>query len=243
MKPWTALLTLSGVALTANAQAKVPNPFDDYERGVKLAEEPTADEAAPADEDSDEEKAYRIKQWTWSTGGGFQFAYTNTRNGTVAGSTESSETLITRLTPHGRVFVLDNVEVGLSMGIISKLADRENGRTSRETGFVMEAEGFYHYPIGEGFALVPGIGLGFYAGGSSRDLVLRTGVANESTSTAGFSGTLHLTAAYQPHPNWRVRSGFAIGVLAGSESVSSLDTSLSSTAVHITLPLEVSYVF
>ena len=241
IRPALTTLSFTAALLAAtSAQAAtedVPNPFDDYERGEKLAETTDPGQSYPAG-------VYRVEQGTWSAGAGFQFAYTNTSNGVLVGGDESSETMFTRLLLTGKYFVVDNVEVALSAGLFSKLLARENGRQSNETGFLMEAAAFYHYPLGEGFALAPGLGLGFYAGGSDRDLVLPNGnLANENTSTVGFSGTLHLTAAYQPHPNWRIRSGFAIGILAGSENVSSQDTSLSSRAVHISLPLEVVYVF
>ncbi|MEM6791973.1 MAG: hypothetical protein AAF715_30930 [Myxococcota bacterium] len=220
----------------------VPNPFEDFERGDKLSEvtvEPSGDGSGGGSR-----VGYRVDQGTWSVGGEFQFAYTNTSNGVLVGGDESSETLFTRFVATGKYFIVDNVEVAVSAGLYSKLLSRENSRSSRETGFLMEAAGFYHVPLGEGFGLAPGLGLGFYAGGSARDLVLPTGeVANESTSTAGFSGTLHLTGAYQPHRDWRIRSGLAISVLAGGESVGSQDTSLTSRAVHISLPLEVVYLF
>lgn len=242
-RPALTTLSLAAALLAASpALAKtdeVPNPFDDYERGEKLAE--VEDPNAPS---SGSQGVYRVEAGTWSAGAGFQFAYTNTSNGVLVGGDESSETMFTRLLLTGKYFIVDNVELAMAAGIFSKLLTRENGRNSTETGFLMEATAFYHYPIGEGFGLAPGLGLGFYAGGSDRDLLLPNGnLANENTSTVGFSGTLHLTAAYQPHPNWRVRSGFAIGILAGSERVSSQETSLSSRAVHISLPLEVVYVF
>jgi len=242
-RPALASLSFAAALLAASpAAAKTedtPNPFEDYERGEKLAEEtdPSASPSGPSG-------IYRVEAGTWSAGAGFQFAYTNTSNGVLVDGDESSETMFTRLLLTGKFFVVDNVEVALAAGVFSKLLTRENGRNSTETGFLMEATAFYHYPLGEGFGLAPGLGLGFYAGGSDRDLLLPNGnLANENTSTVGFSGTLHLTAAYQPHPNWRIRSGLAIGLLAGSERVSSQDTSLSSRALHISLPLEVVYVF
>lgn len=240
--PFIALSLGAVLVSTSTAQANtddVPNPFDDFDRGEKLAEETT-----PGPGEASSRGTYIADAGTWSVGADFQFAYTNTSNGVLVGGDESSETLFTRLTVTGKYFVVDNVEVALGAGLYSKLLARENDRRSRETGFLMEAAAYYHLPLGEGFALAPGLGIGFYAGGSNRDLLLPSGnVANENTSTLGFSGTLHLTGAYQPHPDWRIRSGLAIGVLAGGERVGSQDESLSSRAVHITLPLEVVYVF
>jgi len=250
--PWlAALLALAGSSLSGSVAFAQPNPFEDYEEGVEPPPYPTGVEGEDEEPGEPEEPAeppgavdYRADQFTWGVGLGASFAYTGTNNQTLVGQDVTNRTLFARVTPEGRVFILDNVEIGLSMGLLSKLSAREQDTQATETNFMFEVSGFYHHPIGAGFALVPGLGVGGYFGSSTRDLTLPNGTSTEeSTSTSGFNATLHLGAAYQPHENWRLRSGFTFGFLAGSEYVDSQDASLSTTAVHIGLPLEVIYVF
>lgn len=241
----TLAALLSWAAAPAHAQ---PNPFDDYERGEPPPPFPgdlegaePAPEPAPA---ATPAVRYQSDQWQFGTGLGVQFAYTGTTNETLVGEDRTNRTMFARVTPEARLFVIDNLELGLSLGLLSKLSSREGGTQATENNFLFEVSGFYHVPVGAGFALVPGLGLGGYVGGSSRDLLLPDGTTtDESTSTAGFNATFHLTGAYQPHENWRLRTGLTFGLLVGSESISSQDASLATSAAHIGLPVELIYLF
>ncbi len=246
-----ALVALAGLSLPGSTALAQPNPFDDYERGVEPPPFPTADEEGaegPGEPGEPVEPSgavdYRASQFDWGVGLGAQFAYTGTTNQTLVGHDVTNRTLFARLTPEGRVFILDNLEIGLSLGLLSKLSAREQDTQATENNFLFEVSGYNHFPVGNGFALVPGVGIGGYFGGSARDLTLPNGTsAEESTSTSGFNATLHLTAASQPHENWRLRSGLTFGLLAGSEYVESQDASLATSAAHIGLPFELIYVF
>lgn len=226
-----------------------PNPFDDYEEGKPppaFPEDLEEEEELEVPEEAEPKGPvdYRSDQFQFGAGMGLQFAYTGTTNETLLGGDETNRTLFARVTPEGRFFVIDNVEVGLSIGLLSKLSSREHDTQATENNFLFEFSGFYHFPVGAGFALVPGLGLGGYFGSSSRDLSLPDGtVTQESTTTQGFSANLHLTGAYQPHENWRLRTGLTFGFLVGTEFIESQNATLSASAAHVGLPLELIYLF
>ncbi len=251
-------VALAVLAMSSTAVAQ-PNPFDDYEEGTPAI---PVDDAAPADDaialppapDPGSEEpsgvaprspsTYVVGQWRWSAGLGMQFAYTGTSNQLLDGSDRANRTLFLTLAPRGGVFVIDQLEATLSLGLLSKLTAREGNSSVTENNFFFELGAHYHIPVSDsGFAIIPGVGMGGYFGGSSREFTIDGAQVDESTSTRGFLLNGYIGAAYQPSENWRLRSGIAVGALFGSETVKSQDQKLSASAVHVGLPIELSYVF
>lgn len=240
------------LALGASSALAQPNPFDDYDQGVSAVpeeepealppEEPPAEEAAAPEAET--AAPYSVEQFLWSAGLGTQLAYTGATNEVLSGDDESNRTLYLTIAPRVGFFPVENFEVGLGLGLLSQLAARESGDSTAQNNFFFEASAHYHIPVGSSFAIIPGLGLGGYFGSSSRTLVLADdSEIDEKTSSRGFLLKGYLGVGYEPHPNWRLRSGIVVGGLFGSETVESQEATLSSTAVHVGLPVELSYLF
>jgi hypothetical protein len=162
----------------------------------------------------------------------------------LSGGEESNRTMFLTVAPRAGFFPVENFEVGLGLGLLTVLAARESGDSVAQNNFVFEASAHYHIPVGAAFAIIPGLGIGGYFGSSSRTLVLANGTElDESTASRGFLLRGYIGVGYEPHPDWRFRSGITVGGLFGSESVASQDATLASSAVHIGLPIELSYLF
>ncbi len=243
-------------AASATAQpAEPPDPFADYEGWnsgeapppLPPAEEsPTADAPKPAQAE-DPSTLLPIQKGKWSLGGRALFSYTGTKNELLSGGDETNNTRFIRATPAAGYFILDQLQIGASFGLLSRSLARENGGEASETDWVLEATAHYYLPLSKRFALVPGAGLGFYLGSSDQTLrVLEGGElrdTTETTSTSGLLAGVYLGAAYQVSGSAQLRSGLALNALIGSERIDSKDQSLSASAVHIGLPIELFYTF
>ena len=137
--------------------------------------------------------------------------------------------------------------IGASFGLMQKSVGREEGSGGRsETGWMPEISAQYDIPITKRFALMPGIAMGLYFGGSDRKLRLTTPgspVVEESTSTFGFAATVALRVGYQISEHFQVRSGLGMFGTIGSETIASQDRSLSTSSANFTLPVELYYTF
>jgi len=179
----------------------------------------------------------------WSLGGRGTFAYTSSKNDLLAGGNETNTTMFLRLTPTLATFVQDRFQVGGSAGLLRKSLARESGGKATENDWLFEATGYYFLPLSQRFAFVPGLGLGGYFGSSERTFKTAGQDIKESTDTRGFAASAYLGAAYQMSESWQIRSGLGITALLGSETVSSQGVSLSSSAVHFGVPVELYYTF
>jgi hypothetical protein len=238
------------VASAALAQQPPPDPFQDYQSwsGEAPPALPPAQPAPPPSAAAAKATSATVEMpmlaGQWALGGRGMFSYTSAKNDLLAGGSETNTTFFMRLTPTGGVFVADRLQVAGSLGLLRKSLARESGGKATENDWLLEATGSYFLPVGPRFAVVPGVGLGGFAGSSDRTFLLADGsTIDESTGTRGFAASLYLGAAYQLSRNWQLRSGLALTALLGSEKVASQHTSLSSTAVHFGLPVEVYYTF
>lgn len=252
-------LAVVACAVLSTTAAAQPNPFEDHEQGEMAPEALPADDDAPplpdepggtsAPTPSPEQPSpagrYKFQQWHWSVGAGTQFAYTGTTNEVLTGPDETNRTFFLTLAPRGSLFVADHVEVALSLGLLSKLAARESGGSVAENNFFFAVSGHYHILIPDSsFAFIPGLGIGGYFGGSSREFTLDNGnTLDETTATRGFLINGHLGIGYHVTDNWRLESGITVGGLFGSEKLKSLNKTLGASAATIGLPLQVVYVF
>jgi hypothetical protein len=204
--------------------------------------------AAPitADAIEDEmEPAYRSQQLSFALGLGSQFAYNGTTTETLGGPEITSRTLYLRLAPHLGLFVIDNLEISLDFGLLTKLTAREGDESFTENNFFFELGGHYHVPLGDSaFAIIPGLGLGGYFGaGTSRYATVNGTDVTESTATRGFLLNGYVGFAYQPSTHVRITAGLTLGALFGSETIGSQNQSLTTSAATAGLPLSVVYVF
>lgn len=228
-----ALLALTG---TASAQ---PNPFDDYE-AMKNGEPPSRG-------GSSTEVRLPVERKTWSVGFRTAFSYTGTNSGSIdGGPSESNTTFFYRLTPMVQYRIIDRLALGVSFGLLGKSIGREEGSGNRtETNWWPELTAHYEFPITSRFALMPGIGIGPYFGGSSRELVIRStgSVTNEETSTFGVAMSLYGHVGFQLTKHFQLRSGLGLFASVGSESISSRNASTTNTAANVTIPVELHFTF
>lgn len=245
----TASCAALACALTCSFSAIVhaapPDPFQDYEatkRGEPLPRlSPTETSSSSGAASSGK---FPSDQWSALVGGRGSFSFTTVSSETFEGD-QSNTTFFFRLTPSFLLYVIDGLELGVSTGVLGKSLSRENDEGSLEFSWVTEFSVGYALPLGGKAALVPNLGLGFYLGSNSRDLKLpgRRITTEESTSVAGFSGSLGLDVAFQPMRNLQLRSGLGLYLTAGSESIESESRSLGSTAFHVGIPVAAYYVF
>lgn len=230
------LAGVGGVAVPARAQ---PSPFSDYEH-MKRGSPPPAIAARPP-----ELPVLPWQRGSWILGLRSAFSYTGASSASLVGDNESSTTFFFRFTPTLQVHVVDRVALGVSFGLLSRSTGREGGGGASEIDWLTEVTAHYTFPITARFALTPGVGLGFYFGGSDRRLLLKEGgpPMDESLSTRGFAAALHLDVGYQVSKNFQLRSGLGLFASAGSESVETARTALGTTAFNFTVPIEVHYTF
>lgn len=243
-----ALAVLFAAVLTPRSAAAQPDPFQDYERWKTGEAEPS--QAGSPKAVSQEEAIgpwTGFNQGTWSVGGRIQLSYTGTDNEVIEGVAESNNTYFFRLTPSVSWVPVDRLQVALSMGVFSKSVAQEQGQDADETNFITEASAHYAFPLGQRFSFIPGLGLGFYVGSGSRDLLISQNgnqtMVEESTSTAGFTAAVYLGVGYALTEHWQIRSGLSLNAMIGSEGIDSSGASLSNSTAHIGLPLELYYSF
>lgn len=233
-------ISLGAALVLASGEASAqPNPFDDYE-AMKSGAPPKS-----AASSTEVRLPYQRKQW--SVGLRTAFSYTGTNAGSIdGGPSESNTTFFYRVTPMVQYHVIDKLALGLSFGLLGKSVGREEGSGSRtETNWWPELTAHYVLPISSRFAFMPGVGIGPYFGGSSRELVIRgTGrTTTEETSTFGVAMSLYGHVGFQLSKHFQVRSGLGLFASVGNESISSKDASTTNTAANVTIPVELHFTF
>lgn len=230
-------VALVGVEHEASAQ---PSPYSDY-AALKRGETPPAVEGAVVEPDT----VLPYQKGIWMLGLRSAFSYTGALAQSLTGPSETTTTFFFRLAPTLQLHVIDKLALGVSFGLLGKSQSREEDRSRSEIDWLTEVTAHYTIPITSRFALTPGVGLGFYFGGSDRNLqkVASGPLVEESTSTRGFAGALYLDVAYQVAKNLQLRSGLGFFGSVGSESLEDVPQNLTTTAFNITLPVEVHYTF
>ena len=246
-----ALTCILCLAAGSSRAQQAPDPFKDYEGWSGEAPPPLPPEkpAAASSASSTSQRTpdgnvrLSLSAGLWSLGARGIFAYTTSKNELLAGGDETNSTMFLRLTPTLTTFVQDRFQVGGSIGLLRKSLARESGGKATENDWLIEATGSYFLPLSQRFALVPGLGLGGYFGSSERTFTVGGKDITESTGTRGFAASAYFGAAYQMSESWQIRSGLGITALLGSETISSQSTSLSSSALHFGVPVELFYTF
>lgn len=235
-----ALALLVAWPCVAHAQ---PDPFADYDAAKRGAPPPSH----PGASVPDSEIVLPTQKGAFALGVRTAFAYSTTSAESTSGPSETNTTLFFRLAPSIEYHIKDSLVIGASFGLMQKSVGREEGSGGRsETGWMPEISAQYDIPITKRFALMPGIAMGLYFGGSDRKLRLTTPgapVVEESTSTFGFAATVALRVGYQISEHFQVRSGLGMFGTIGSETIASQDRSLSTSSANFTLPVELHYTF
>ena len=236
----TAALAVASFTFVSTSARAEADPFTDYDE-LKKGGPPKAQGAANIEPDT----TLPWQRGVWMLGLRSAFSYTGALAQSVTGPSESLTTFFFRFTPTLQYHVIDKLALGASFGILGKSSGREEERGRSEIDWLTEVTAHYTIPLTPRFALTPGVGLGFYFGGSDRRLQLAAGapLVDESTSTRGFAGALYLDLAYQVAKNFQLRSGLGFFASAGSESLESVARNLGTTTFNITLPVEIHYTF
>ncbi len=242
---WPAL-ALSLLCGHARAAGEAPDPFDDYD--TSHPETPPVEAVATPTRPGREPAAPDAADLPWRRGqlnlaGLTTLSYAGSNSDLLDGSSQSNRNFFFRLSPHVGYFVLDQVELGASIGWLTKSINREGKTLSSEGDFLVEATASYVVPVSTRFALVPGAGLGFYTGSSSRLATVAGKQLDEQTSTRGIAFSLYPMLAYQITREWQLRSGLAVSLLYGSEKITSADTRLGTSAAYVSLPFQLTYIF
>lgn len=237
-RPLVLVPLVCALVLSARSAAAQSDPFADYEElrsgTPKAAQAPIEPEVT-----------LPYQRGVWMLGLRSAFSYTGALAQSVTGPSESLTTFFFRFTPTLQLHVIDKLALGVSFGILGKSSGREEERGRSEIDWLSEVTAHYTFPVTSRFAVTPGVGAGFYFGGADRRLKLVEAgpLADESTSTRGFAAALYLDVAYQVTKSFQLRSGLGFFASAGSESVTSRDQTLGTTAFNITLPVEIHYTF
>lgn len=236
-----AFAAFAGVCVLSPREALAqPSPYADY-AALKRGEAPPPVEGAVVEPDT----VLPYQKGVWMLGLRSAFSYTGALAQSLTGPSETTTTFFFRLAPTLQLHVVDKLAIGVSFGLLGKSQSREEDRSRSEIDWLTEVTAHYTIPITSRFALTPGVGLGFYVGGSDRNLQKVTAgpLVEESTSTRGFAGALYLDVAYQVAKNLQLRSGLGFFGSVGSESLEDVPQNLTTTAFNITLPVEVHYTF
>jgi hypothetical protein len=227
--------------LAARGAGAQPNPFDDYERFMAGAP-PAAAQAART-------PVLKTEPLTWSLGLGAQVSFsrlTYERGGDAQDG--EAMTLLFRILPSVNVFVTDRIQVGVSPGLMVRSGGNSAGDDAADANMLIEATGRYFIPLSPRISFVPGVGIGGYFGSGSRwtNIVVSEGTqvrADLDTETSGFAMALYLGIAYQLDERLQLRAGLAGNAFFGADKLEGRSSTLSSTATHIGLPIELFYGF
>jgi hypothetical protein len=237
-------LTFASPAVLAAGNA--PDPFEDY--AVSHPEAPPVEAVTPptrpgASSSQEGSLALPWKRGNWQVGGFGTFSYSGSNSDLLSGGEESNRNLFLRLSPRVGYFLLDQVELGLSAGILTKSVNREGRTIASESDLFVEGTVHYALPMASRFALVPGAGLGLYFGSSSRPVTINGRESDESTSSRGIALSIYPMLAYQLTPGWQIRSGLSMTLLYGSELIKSADKRLGTSGAYFGVPIQISYTF
>jgi hypothetical protein len=179
------------------------------------------------------------KAGRWTLGINSAFNLTRSRNELETGGERTNSTMFLRLAPTVSTFFIDKLETALSVGMLARQLSRTTDTNPVETAWLFELKGGYHVEFTPRLSLIPALGLGFYIGSSqSRRSIVDQDTGNETTlevdtNTRGFSGVLSLNLAYALSPHWQLRAGLLGSLLAGTETVSQSDSTLSATTWNL----------
>lgn len=179
-----------------------------------------------------------------SFGVGFEgvFNLTNTTNEIADGEEVDNSTFFLRFSPRAEYYVVDNIPITLSMGVISRSLDRGETSANEFDGLFTLGTG-YNIQANRKFSFLLSVEAGGYLGSSSRSTTIGDQEVEESTDTSGFGFGGGIEPAYLFSTNAQLRGGIRYLGLIGSESVPSAEEDLSVTTHTVGLSLGFYYFF
>lgn len=227
-------LTLTAAMLTLSPSQAVaqPNPFDAYEGKKQSDETKAAASTSTSQQDCDcDAKAAAAPKFMnrnvtrkkdLLVGASSSLSFTTSYNET-SDDPISNSTLFIRLAPNVGYFLMDNLEVGGSVGLLWRQIARSDDTTNLGRDFTFQARGRYHFHVTERFSLLPGLALGGYIGRSQRSTqALQDGeleTLDYDTRTFGLIAEGGVEIGYLLTPNFQLQAGInAIGLFGGERS-------------------------
>jgi hypothetical protein len=128
-----------------------------------------------------------------------------------------------------------------SFGLLANNLTREDGRNATAFAGLLEFTGHYMMPLTRRLVFMPGVGLGVYSGSNDRALVLDGRRVTEYSSTVGFAMSGYALFGYMLTPQLEARTGIALYGQWQSESIENENQTLSASAGHIGVPIEIHF--
>jgi hypothetical protein len=238
-----ALVAMTSTAFSLQAMAQA-DPFADYEAMKQGQTPPAPPPPAPVapEPTAPPEPSISTSPWQWTIGGRGTFSYTGISNETLLGQQQSNTTFFFRLTPTVGLTVRDQVLVTGSFGLLANNFTREDGRNATALAALLEFTGHYMVPVTRRLVFMPGAGLGMYFGSNDRVLRLADGrKIEESSGTVGFALSGYAVFGYMLTSRLEARTGIALYGHWQTEHVESENKTLSASAGHIGVPIELHF--
>jgi len=237
------LATIASTAFSLQVMAQA-DPFTDYEAMKQGQTPPPAPPPVPVapQPTAPPEPSISTSPWEWTIGGRGTFSYTGISNETLLDQKQSNTTFFFRLTPTVGLTVREKVLVTASFGLLANNFTREDGRNATAFAGLLEFTGHYMLPVTRRLVFLPGAGLGMYFGSNNRVLNLADGrKVEEASSTVGFALSGYAIFGYMLTPRLEARTGIALYGLWQTERVENENKTLSASAGHIGVPIELHF--
>jgi hypothetical protein len=238
-----ALVAMTSAAVSQLAWAQA-DPFADYEamkQGQTPPPAPTPPVPVATEPSAPHEPSISTSPWEWTIGGRGTFSFTGISNETLRGDEQSNTALFFRLAPVVGLTVHEKVLLTASFGLLANNLTREDGRNATAFAGLLEFTGHYMMPLTRRLVFMPGVGLGVYSGSNDRALVLDGRRVTEYSSTVGFAMSGYALFGYMLTPQLEARTGIALYGQWQSESVENENQTLSASAGHIGVPIEIHF--
>ncbi len=250
-----AALFVGGWSTSVHA---LPDPFDAYESSKQ--EEPPRENKPPNREEKEPETSgnpptseedtlsSHTEKGAWVLGAGTLFNYTTTTNELTSGRERDNTTLFFRIDPSLGYFVIDNLEVAVSAGLLGRQLERGGNDPATETSWLFEVSARYFWTLNRRFSLFFGLGLGGYFGSSERLITVEqegegAQTITERTDTLGGSVSSSLGVGYALSRSLQFRAGLGFSGLLGQETLTSAKDPLAVSTLNTGLAIGVYYTF
>lgn len=175
-------------------------------------------------------------------------SFTSATNELEGGDTASNSTLFLLAAPKFGYFLANRIELAVQAGILMRRLQRGEDSSSTESAGLLDVGVNFNIPLNQHIALVPGLGLGGYLGGSSRPTTVvndqdEVQTVNESTSTLGLDLYGQLNLSYRASRKTTLIAGLNLHYLYGTERAESSEEALRVSTLNTSLGVGVAYTF
>jgi len=174
-------------------------------------------------------------------------SFTSATNETVDGERVRNATLFFLASPKFGYFFADRLELTIQAGLLMRRLQRDEDTRSTETSGLLDVGVNFHLPINKYMAIVPGVGIGGYYGGSSRpttfvDMDGNTQEVDASTTAFGLDAFGNLNLNYRVTDHTMLLAGLTFHYLLGAERSEDVD-GLRVSTLNTSIGAGISYTF